>query len=134
MELKKNSDPFSFHESIDSETLSSLYDNDLAWIEEIFSTVLENYDSDSTHIRLSLESGDLESLRKAVHKMKPSYGFIGMLKLQEKCLQLETKCKASSSVDDVRQETENLIKDIAAAKNIVQQDYQRLKTYNQQAS
>ena len=100
MNDKNNSASHVFHDSIDPESLTALYANDYVWIEEIFGAVLANYDQDSGEIKRSFDSGDLEGLRKSVHKISPAFGFIGMIRMQERRIQ-DAKENEHYDVSDV---------------------------------
>jgi HPt (histidine-containing phosphotransfer) domain-containing protein len=130
MNDKINSGPFVFHNTIDSESLTALYDNDYAWIEEVFGTVLATFDQDAAQIRNSLEGNDVEALRKAVHKMKPSFGFVGMNQVQQMCQQFEDHCKNASSVSEVKGDGLKLIELISSSRFILENELNRLKEYN----
>lgn len=125
--------PFKFHETIDSETITSYYGDDYSWIEETFATVLGGFGSDLAAIEQNLSKGDVEELRKAVHKMKPAFGYVGMLGMQEMCRKLEERCQASVSIDEVRNDAISLLNQMTASRKILEAELERLKTYNKTA-
>ena len=131
MENKKNSEPFEFDKAIDPESIASLYDNDYNWIEEVFSSVLAEYSSGFAKIEQTLAEKDLEGLRKAVHKMKPAFGFVGMLQMQEMCKNLEEKCQGATSIAVLENETSILLNNLTTCRDILEKEYERLKIFNQ---
>ena len=121
---------FEFSKSFDTEYLKGLYDNDLVWVEDIFATVLNTYEQDVAVIAQRLSENNLEDLRKAIHKIKPSYGFVGLLPMQQRCQLVEDKCKNASSIDDVKGETQALIAEAERLKAVITTEYKRLKEFN----
>lgn len=121
---------FIFNTLIDPETLHSLYDNDYPYMEEIFKMTLDNWEADQQAIESSYQKGDLEGLRKAVHKMKPAFGFIGILSMQEKCRQLEESCKKVSSVHELGDEPNTVLSSMKECKRAVEDDHRKLMLFN----
>lgn len=93
---------FQFDKSIDVVFMESMYDNDFAYIEEIFNITLDNYDADVEMLSDRYKHADLKGVQKAIHKMKSSFGFTGMLELQKNCQEAETKCGLVSSVSEIK--------------------------------
>jgi len=85
-------EPFIFNKLIDPDILNDLYENDYPYIERIFQIALDNLGSDLQAIHLSRDNKDLESLRRGVHKIKPTFGFMGMAELEKKCTLFEEMC------------------------------------------
>lgn len=131
MENKKYSEPFEFDKAIDPESIANLYDNDYNWIEEVFSSVLADYSHGTTKIEQTLAEKDIEGLRKAVHKMKPVFGFVGMLQMQEMCKHLEDKCQGEASIAVLENDTTILLNNLTTCREILEKEYDRLKIFNQ---
>jgi HPt (histidine-containing phosphotransfer) domain-containing protein len=131
MENKKNSESFEFDKAIDPESIANLYDNDYNWIEEVFSSVLAEYDSGTDKIEQTLAEKDVEGLRKAVHKMKPVFGFVGMLQVQEMCKNLEDKCQGETSIAVLENDTTILLNNLTTCREILEKEYDRIKIFNQ---
>ena len=83
---------FQFSPPIDSRYLIDLYAGDYIMIGETFSDVLMEYDDFVRHISSSYEQGDRTGLKGAVHKIKPLFGFVGLLTLQAECQDFENTC------------------------------------------
>lgn len=133
MDTQKNfgSPPaFQFTSVFDSEYIAGLYDADYVWIEEIFGTVLNTYNDDVSAIQQHLSENNLENLRKAVHKIKPAFGFIGMMQMQQKCQLLEDHCKSAASVSEVHNEAVSVLNECRQSQQVIQTEYERLKQFN----
>src|ERR1700742_4333711 len=83
---------FTFSPPIDGKYLIDLYAGDYIMIGETFADVLLVYDDFVAQICSSYERGDLFSLKGAVHKIKPLFGFVGLLCLEAQCRAFESTC------------------------------------------
>jgi HPt (histidine-containing phosphotransfer) domain-containing protein len=83
---------FQFSPPIDSRYLIELYAGDYDMIGETFTDVLTEYDVFVQHIIDSYEQGDRVALKSAIHKIKPLFGFVGLLTLQAECQDFENSC------------------------------------------
>ena len=122
---------FIFNEKIDKELLISLYEDDFLYMEEIFSITLTQLTPDIIHLNASFEAGNLSALQKAVHKIKPSFGFVGMPVTQELCKQFEDSCAAATSTDQVASDYAELCNRLKESVAIIESEYGKFKAYNQ---
>jgi HPt (histidine-containing phosphotransfer) domain-containing protein len=83
---------FQFSPPIDSRYLIELYAGDYDMIGETFTDVLTEYDVFVQHIIDGYEQNDRVALKSAVHKIKPLFGFVGLLALQAECQDFENSC------------------------------------------
>ncbi len=122
---------FIFNEKLDAEYIFSLYADDFGYIEEVFCTTLEHFDHDFDSIQLAYDNQNISDLRKAVHKIKPTFGFIGLLKTQQLCKDFEDLCSsASSATDGLAIEYKQIRDALLEAKTIIEKEYIRLKEFN----
>ena len=84
---------FIFNEKLDSDYLFSLYADDYPYIEEIFATTLHHFDQDFSAVEIAWESGNVADLKRATHKIKPTFGFVGLPDVQEFCRKFEENCQ-----------------------------------------
>ena len=121
---------FIFNEKMDKDTLYGLYTDDLPYIEEIFATTLQHFDADFGAVQLAYENGNVEDMKKSVHKIKPSFGFMGLLQTQALCKNFEEQCAGAASITDITKEYIHFKNMLLEAKDIIQSEYLRLKAYN----
>jgi HPt (histidine-containing phosphotransfer) domain-containing protein len=121
---------FIFNEKLDSDYLFSLYADDYAYVEEIFDTTLRHFDGDFDAIQLAYDTGNLPDLKKAVHKIKPTFGFIGMPAIQDLCKNFEDNCAAAQSKSELTDQYKTMNQSLLDAKAIIEKDLTRLKEYN----
>jgi hypothetical protein len=83
---------FTFTPPFDSQYLIDLYAGDYIMIEETFTDVLLEFDDFVAQIYSGYDQGDRVALKSAVHKIKPLFGFVGLLSLQAQCQHFENTC------------------------------------------
>ncbi|MEP6748759.1 MAG: Hpt domain-containing protein [Bacteroidota bacterium] len=121
---------FIFNEKMDKDTLYGLYTDDFVYIEEIFATTLQHFDADFGAVQLAYENGNVEDLKRSVHKIKPTFGFMGLLEAQALCKNLEDECVRAASIHDITKGYIHFKNTLLEAKDIIQSEYLRLKAFN----
>jgi HPt (histidine-containing phosphotransfer) domain-containing protein len=125
---------FVFNAEIDTNYLNSLYGDDYIYLQEVFDTVLKDYQSLTDNIEYSYTSGNLTALRSAVHKIKPVFGFVGLTVVQQQCQQFEQICGTVSSPDKLAGDFETLKNKIFESKLLIEEEKKRLEIYNSNCS
>jgi HPt (histidine-containing phosphotransfer) domain-containing protein len=92
MNMPPADNTFNFSPPIDSSYLIDLYAGDYVMIGETFTDVLMEYNDFVQQINDSYEQGDRTALKSGVHKIKPLFGFVGLLTLQADCQDFENSC------------------------------------------
>jgi len=131
MDKPNISTAFVFSKEFDPEYIRSIYEDDFRYLEEIFQTVLDHYPADAGEIHQAFEASDEPSLRKAVHKMKPAFGFLGMIAMQEKCDQLEKACDGSGMTSQLKEHAREFTGELSRCRQLIQEEHARLKSFNQ---
>jgi HPt (histidine-containing phosphotransfer) domain-containing protein len=121
---------FIFNEKMDTEALYSLYTDDFAYIEEMFDTTLRHFDADFGTIQLAYENGNIEDLRKAIHKIKPTFGYTGLLAVQSLCKTFEDQCTGAVAMTDITDAYIYIKNELLEAKDTIHAEYTRLKAFN----
>jgi HPt (histidine-containing phosphotransfer) domain-containing protein len=109
-----------------------MYEADYNYIEQIFNLTLTHFGEDISAADQNYAAANMEGVRKAIHKIKSTFGFIGMMELQENCRKMEDKCISAHSLDEIKGEIESLLKQINIHRLILQNEYVRLKNFNSQ--
>lgn len=120
---------FIFNEKIDGEYLFSLYEYDYPYIAEVFGSSLESLKEESGHFFSAFESANISDLKKAAHKIKPIFGFTGLLNHQEQLARFEHLCENTSNVSNITLQYMELIETMKEGKNIIKDDYNRLTAF-----
>jgi len=121
---------FIFSEKMDQDTLYGLYTDDFPYIEEIFATTLQHFDADFGAVQLACEQESIDDLKRAVHKIKPTFGFVGLLDVQHQCKEFEDACSRVSSFTELNGAYTNIRNTLLEAKDTIQNEYLRLKAFN----
>lgn len=121
---------FNFNQKIDRPFLSSMYEDDYQYIEEIFNTTRQQLGGDIQKVEEAFGQADQEALRKAVHKIKPAFGFVGLLETEAVCQKFEDNCISVSSASDLKPQYENLLAIIKESQKILEEEYMRLREHN----
>jgi HPt (histidine-containing phosphotransfer) domain-containing protein len=125
-----SSKKFTFNEQIDHVYLHSLYEDDFQYIEEIFGTTLSHFDPDFDTLQQAYHQGDVASLKKAIHKIKPTFGFVGLTRVQQLCREFEDICQKATTTNDLSQHYQQIVTILAASKELIAAEYTKLKDYN----
>jgi HPt (histidine-containing phosphotransfer) domain-containing protein len=130
----KTANAFVFNEEIDTNYLNSLYGDDYVYLQEVFGTVLQDYQSLTDNIEYSYSSGNLTALRSAVHKIKPVFGYVGLTAVQLQCQQFEQICGTVSSPDKLAGDFETLKNKIFQSKQVIEEEKKKLEIFNSNCS
>lgn len=120
---------FIFNEKIDAQWIYSLYEDDYGYIAEVFSSSLDAFKEDLPAFTGAFETSDILSLKKSAHKIKPVFGFAGLLHHQEMMGRFESACLNASSISNLTLQYIELLEVIQEGKSIIQEDYNRLTAY-----
>src|SRR5690242_3785782 len=116
---------FMYNELIDPVILSTLYENDHAFIRKIFQSFLDSgLDGDLQQVESCFTSNDTDGLRKVIHKLKPAFGFVGLTSIEEQCREMELLCVNARSLNDLTEKITELLNAMQAGKKAVEEDLQ----------
>ena len=121
---------FIFHNDFSLQSLNDLYDSDYLMIEEVFTSVLEELGPLTDNVLACFTAGDLAGLKGAVHKIKPLFGFTGLLSIESLCLQFENSCQQSASTDQLATEFSGLYAALQQGRTILAAEKERLILFN----
>jgi len=123
---------FIFNDNIDSSFLFSLYEDDFQYMEEIFKTTLDQLDQEIPGISTAFNDKDITGLQKIVHKIKPAFGFTGFLSTELACKEFEDACIEVSRIDELAPLFHSLWTLLLKSIDIMHQQYDLLKEFNNQ--
>ena len=130
MSYQDLSKKFIFNEKIDGDYLFSLYADDYPYMEEIFQTTLQHFDDDYETFKSAFASGSLVDLKRASHKIKPTFGFVGLISIQEQVKEFEDLCQKVQHTDELKDDFKQILTTLADSKDIITSEYQKLKAFN----
>lgn len=130
MEGRFSCEKFEFNEKIDVHFLHSLYEEDYPYIEEVFGTTLKELIASQHQVDQTYKAGDIAGLKKAIHKIKPSFGFVGLMETQEVCRHFEDACLAATSIDQLSIQYQQLAGILEDSRKVVEAEYIKLNRFN----
>jgi HPt (histidine-containing phosphotransfer) domain-containing protein len=130
MQRQSNPNSFIFNKKIDAACLFSLYEDDFPYMEEIFAITLTQLRSDIPLLGNLIRSGQWELIRPLVHKLKPSFGFVGMTDMQNHCISLEKSLTLDPEAVQGGEEIHSFLNVLTAAFEDLEVEYRRIKLYN----
>lgn len=120
---------FIFNEKIDEDYIYSLYEYDYTYITEVFNSSLESLKEEIGHFTSAYESSDIPALKNATHKIKPIFGFTGLLDHQEMLSRFEHLCESASNTSNITMQYMELIEVLKEGKIILKEDSNRLTEF-----
>ncbi|HTS44409.1 MAG TPA: Hpt domain-containing protein [Puia sp.] len=122
--------PFIFNSEINAQHLAELYGDDYEYVEEVFTTVLNEYAALTDNVIACYTSQNIAALKSAVHKIKPIFGFVGLIKVQEQCQQFENACQTAGSFDVLINDFSLLKNSLIKSKTLIEDEKKKLGIYN----
>src|SRR3954465_7677079 len=121
---------FIFNEKLDAGYLYSLYEDDYQYIQEIFQTTLLHFNEDLNSIKDAYQTNNISDLKKAIHKIKPTFGFVGLPLVQNICREFEDICQHATSSTELTSEYQQIVVTLAESKELIASEYNKLKEFN----
>ncbi len=125
---------FIFSNSIHVPSLYSLYEDDYKYMEEVFRLTLQDLHAECKNHLNHYQSTDIPAIRRIVHKLKPSFGFVGMPELQEYCQSFENQCGQQPYPGDFDSDFKKWQEAVGNAISILELELDRLTNYNKSDS
>ncbi|MFI5153945.1 MAG: Hpt domain-containing protein [Chitinophagales bacterium] len=132
MNSSPKSPSFTFDKEINTQSINALYGDDYLYIEEVFQTVLKEYHVLADNIISSYTSKNIPALKAAVHKIKPIFGFVGLIEVQQQCQQFENVCQSVSSFEMIATDYSLLENNLIRSKSLIEQEKNKLAIFNSQ--
>ena len=94
-------DVFHFSTELDNEYLANFYEGDLDYAADMFDTFLEYTVAEFPSLKSAVAGGDLEKIRKAAHKIKPTFAMVGLTKLRDELAKIEKLVMEKAEIDSI---------------------------------
>jgi len=119
-----------FSEHINAEYIIDLYSGDYIMIEETFADVVSEYPSLLGNMDAAYQAGDVVALKRAVHKIKPLFGFVGLTSIQSQCLDFENSCETNPSLPLLANDYMLLKNNLLRMKVVIEEEKEKLVLFN----
>ena len=127
--MTKEEIPYIYSGRFDAAFLDELYADDIQTAAEIFESSLNHLITVTDEANEIFRIGEVETLRKLFHKVKPLYGYVGLLKVQARVQHFEDACSTSGSIEELKAEYDELVLLLFDSVNIVRKEMIRMKMY-----
>jgi HPt (histidine-containing phosphotransfer) domain-containing protein len=118
---------FEFDTRLDTTFLDSMYEGDASYAAIIFEQFLETLPAQLNDIEESFNTQNKETFRQQLHKLKPTFSFVGLTSISSDANTIEKKCFEIDTLAPVSA-LYKLFKDgVATGIPVVQQEFERLK-------
>ncbi|MBN8853900.1 MAG: hypothetical protein BGO55_10730 [Sphingobacteriales bacterium 50-39] len=126
------SDQFTFHERLNATFLAELFEGDTIYAETVFEDFLRDLPTYWERVQTSYQHKNLPLLGTNIHTCKTLFGYVGFTDLQELCQEFENKC-AIYTAEELQTDFATLVRKKQEAQHIIENEYKRLKRYNEGA-
>jgi hypothetical protein len=119
-----------FSEHFDRQFLEELYAGDTESAAEVFQASLVQIVDEMKLADEKAAAGDIEGLRKIYHKIKPLFGYMGLLSVQDFVQHFEDQCRDSVLMTDIQVSYENIKEIIRGSLSLAREEQHKLNEYN----
>lgn len=123
---------FRFSPELDVNFLQELYGDDFQQAEMVFESSVHQLRTELSLAEARFHDGDIQGLKKAVHKIKPLFGYIGLNKIMSEFAAFEQECAQANEPASVEAGFQHIRMIAAEALQKVDSEIKRLKQHNTQ--
>lgn len=123
---------FVFNDMIDGGFLYGLYEDDYGYISEVFGDTLDELEGALMAFAMAYNAGEVVGLKTAAHKMKPLFGFTGLLSVQDAVGNFENLCGKAVKVEGLSTSYESLLEQVNRSKQVLRSEQKRLQQHIEQ--
>jgi HPt (histidine-containing phosphotransfer) domain-containing protein len=119
---------FEFDQRLDAAFLRSLYEDDIENAVMSFDFFLNKYPQHLKEIEDDFIAGDIKGFRQKVHKVKPTFSYVGLTAMSVKAAAIERLCDETNDLNNVKdlyQELKNSLQEIIP---VIEGELERMKT------
>ena len=119
-----------FSDHFNQAYLDDLYDGDLRAAEEIFDSSIREISSEMSLASVFFDQGNVDGVRRVYHKIKPLFGYVGLLPVQEFVQQFEDNCLRHAATGDLLFTFNQVNEIVLDALHLIREEQIKLRTYN----
>ena len=125
-----NENDFNFSDHFDHQFLDDLYAGDTISAEEVFQSSLIQIEQELEEAEILYAKGDITGVRKLFHRIKPLFGYVGLLSVQDYVQQFENSCLVIREQEALLTAFNNIKEIIRDASGLIREEKQKLSEYN----
>ncbi|PLK45512.1 PAS domain S-box protein [Emticicia sp. TH156] len=107
--------------------LNELYGDDKDYAADMFRTFLSEVVPDFNSLAGLIQTNERESLAKAVHKLKPTLGMVGLTELEKRMFDFEDRIRQPSETQELLETWKNIFEDINQSLPIIRNELAKLQ-------
>jgi hypothetical protein len=120
---------FVFDSKLDQAFLESLYGDDFQYAQEVFEGFLADTKNEFEYIKNDYQQNALKNMRQKLHKIKPTFSFVGLTELTEKTETIIKACDASSNTREIETGCSSLFKEIEDSFLLIENELMRMRNH-----
>jgi PAS domain S-box-containing protein len=117
---------FTFDARLDRQMLYALYGDDLEYAYEMFSMFFQTAAVEFKDLRPKVEAENWTELSRLAHKLKPSFGMVGLCTLEKLMDRIETDAKGQPNKETLQEDLLQAEQSFEEGSRIVQSDLHRI--------
>jgi HPt (histidine-containing phosphotransfer) domain-containing protein len=123
---------FVFSRFLDARFLDELFEGDTSYAQIVFEDFLRDLPEYWKDVQGAYDKQDINNLRTSIHKCKTLFGYVGFSDIQQLCQEFENNCSGQSI--DLGSGFEILLAKKEQARQVIENEYERLKLFNDPVS
>jgi chemotaxis protein histidine kinase CheA len=120
---------FVFDSKLDQTFMESLYGDDIQYAQEVFEGFLAHTKNEFEELKSDYQQNAMKNIRQKLHKIKPTFGFVGLTALTEKTETVIAAFDASLNTSATKPDCTELFKEMEDSFLLVENELKRMKVY-----
>ena len=120
---------FGFSDGFDSLFLNDLYGDDMVAAAEVFEGSGTRIAEAIAEAKVHLSSGERDKLRRAIHRVKPVFGYTGLTEVQDAVGAFESRCLKETDMTLLSDDFRSLEGSMREASARIADELERLKAH-----
>jgi len=120
---------FVFDTKLDQTFLESLYGDDFQYAQEVFASFLADTKTEFEGIKSDYRQNSLKTMRQKLHKIKPTFSFVGLTSLTERTETIIAACDRSSNTKEIETGCTALFKEIEDSFLLIENELRRMRNH-----
>ena len=120
--------PIPYDHRLDAAFLESIYENDKEDAAFGFKQFLNGYNAQLNELEQSFMTGDVDIFRQKIHKLKPTFSFVGLTNITAKAEIIERKCHEAVEITMINDLYDDFKNNLFELIPVVRNEYNRLNT------
>jgi HPt (histidine-containing phosphotransfer) domain-containing protein len=116
-----------FHPKLDAEFLHSFYGGEVEQLQTVFEFFLNDIDGQMELLSKAVGSRDAKELKQLLHKIKPTFSYVGLSTITEEMNSLEAKCAETGDFEEITPLYNKLTNNVSESLIILRDEARKLE-------